>query len=103
MDPSQVLDHLIVEAERAVPTLQLTLTDEQVLALVKQLPPEQQETLFKFLLTNQWGPWVDLSLYGEERVRLVATQRGRNWDAMTEDERETFIDDLVHEDRPCAG
>ena len=81
----------------------LTLTDEQVLELVKQLPPEKQETLLKFLLTNQWGTWVDLSRYAEERVRMVAAQRGRDWDAMTEDEREMFIDDLVYEDRPCAG
>ena len=81
----------------------LMLTDEQVLELAKQLPPEKQEILFKFLLTNQWGTWVDLSRYGEERVRLVAAQHGRDWDAMTEAEREMFIDDLVHEDRPCAG
>jgi hypothetical protein len=86
---------------KAVPTL--TLTDEQVLELVKQLPPEKQEALFKFLHTKQWGTWVDLSRYGEERVRMVAAQRGREWDAMTEEERETFIDDLVHEDRPCSG
>jgi hypothetical protein len=81
----------------------LTLTDEQVLELVKQLQPEQQETLLKFLLERQWGTWVDLSRYGEAHVRQAAAQRGRDWEAMTEDEREAFIDDLVHEDRPCLG
>ena len=81
----------------------LTLTDEQVLELINQLPPEQQEALFKSLLTKQWGTWVDLSRYGAERVRSVAAQRGRAWDTMTEDEREAFIHDLVHEDRRCPG
>ena len=77
----------------------LTLTDEQAVNLVKQLPSDQQAVLFEYLLTHQWGAWVDLARYGEERVRKVAARRGRNWDAMSEDEREAFIDDLVHEDR----
>ena len=82
-----------------MPTLKLT--EEQVIELVKQLPPEQQEVLFQFLLTKQWSAWVDLSRYGEERARIAAARRGRNWEEMTEDEREAFVDDLVHEDKPC--
>jgi hypothetical protein len=84
-----------------MPTLQLT--DEQVFDLVKQLPPLQQAALFKILLMQQWSEWEDLSRYGQERVRQVAAQRGYDWDTMTEDEREAFIDTLVHEDRQCAG
>jgi hypothetical protein len=81
----------------------LTVSDDQVIELVKQLPPDQQKRLFVFLLTQQWGAWVDLARYGEERARIAAAQRGHTWDAMTESEREAFIDDLVHEDRSCAG
>jgi hypothetical protein len=81
----------------------LQLTNEQVLDLVKQLSPDQQEEIFKTLLVQQWGEWEALSRYGTERVRRVAAQRGYDWDAMTEDEREAFIDTLVHEDRQCAG
>lgn len=76
----------------------LTLTDSQVIELVKQLPQEQQIEVFKFLLTQNWANWVNLSRDGEERVRHVAEQRGRDWEAMTEDEREEFIDDVLHED-----
>jgi hypothetical protein len=79
------------------------VTDEQVMELVKQLPPDRQETLLKFFLLKYWDSWRDLSHYGEERVRTAATQRGRDWDTMTEDEREAFIDDVVHEDRQCSG
>lgn len=81
----------------------LELTDEQVIELVKQLPPNQQEVLFKFLLMRRWGAWEELSRYGQEGARRAAAERGRDWEAMTEEEREAFIDDLVHEDRGCSG
>jgi len=84
-----------------MPTLELT--DEQVINLANQLPPDQQESLFQSLLLKRWETWVNLSHYGEERARIATAQRGRNWDAMAEDEREEFIDDLIHEDRQCNG
>ena len=84
-----------------MPTVELT--DAQVIELVKQLSLPQQEKVFKLLLTRQWGAWEELSRYGEERARQTAAQRGRDWDAMTEDEREAFIDELIHEDRSCTG
>jgi hypothetical protein len=84
-----------------MPTLELT--NEQVIKLVNQLPSDQQELLFKSLLIKRWETWVNLSHYGEERVRIAVAQRGQNWDTMTEDEREVFIDDLIHEDRQCNG
>ena len=44
----------------------LTLTDDQVIEIVKQLSPERQQSLFDFLLMNQWGSWVELFEYGQE-------------------------------------
>ena len=76
----------------------LNLTNEQVVELVKQLPIEQQIEVFRFLLLQQWEQWEFVSLYGADRARLVAQERGQNWDTMTEDEREAFIDGVVHED-----
>lgn len=55
---------------------QLTLTNEQVINLVKQLPEEQQVEVFRFLLLQQWEQWQTLSIYGAERVRLVAQELG---------------------------
>jgi len=74
-----------------------TLTNEQVVELVKQLPSEQQLEVFKFLLLQQWGQWESLSLYGADKVRVVAQERGQNWGTMTEDEREAFVTEVVHE------
>lgn len=76
----------------------LTLSNEQVIELVRQLPAAQQAEIFRFLLLQQWGKWVTLSHYGADKARLVAQERGLDWDAMTEEERETFTDRVVHED-----
>jgi hypothetical protein len=75
----------------------LNLTNEQVVELVKQLPTEQQVEVFRFLLLQQWGQWESLSRYGVDKVRLVAQERGYNWDTMTEEEREAFVDEVVHD------
>lgn len=76
----------------------LTLSDEQVIELVKQLPVGQQVEVFKFLLLQQWEKWESLSRYGTEKARLVAQEKGLDWDAMAEEDREAFIDDVMHED-----
>jgi hypothetical protein len=76
----------------------LILSDEQVVDLAKQLSVEQQGEVFKFLLLHQWDKWADLSHYGVNRVRLVAQERGFDWDTMSEEERESFVNDVVHED-----
>jgi hypothetical protein len=36
--------------------------------------------------------------YGGERIRALCTERGLDWDIMTEQDRERLIDELLHED-----
>ena len=40
--------------------------------------------------------------YAEAQFRKLCTSRGLDWDAMTEIDREQFVDDLIHEDRECS-
>jgi len=40
--------------------------------------------------------------FAEGQLRRACNERGLNWDAMSAEERETFIDDLVHDDRACG-
>lgn len=75
----------------------VTLSNEQVVELFKQLPTEQQVEVFRLLLLQQWGRWESFSRYGSDKARLVAQERGYDWDVMTEEEREAFIDTVVHE------
>lgn len=80
-----------------MPTLELS--DEQVMQLVRQLPREQQQSLLRSLLANQWRAWAELSEAAQAGARVAAQRRGLNWDALSEQEREQFVDDIVHEDR----
>lgn len=76
----------------------LSLSNEQLIELIKQLPSQQQAELFKYLTLQQWSTWKSLSNYGAGRARIVAQEHGLNWDAMVEEEHETFINDVVQED-----
>ena len=58
------------------------LTTEQIIDFIQQIPAEQIK-------------------YGEAKVRKICAARGLDWDAMSEEERIDFINDLVHEDREC--
>lgn len=75
----------------------LNISNEQVVEMVKQLPPEQKTEIFQFLLLQNWEEWESLSQYGTAKIRIIAKEYGYNWDLMTETEREEFIDQVVHE------
>ena len=75
----------------------ITLSNEQVVELVKQLPQEQKIEIFRFLLISQWQEWQHLSSYGIDKVKLAAQDRGYDWEKMSEAEREEFIDEVLHE------
>lgn len=75
----------------------LSLTDEQVLQLVKQLPPPAKLRVLGHLTSERDQWWRDVIREGESDMRRLATQRGLDWDQMTESQREAFVDDLLHE------
>ncbi|MEK0180335.1 MAG: hypothetical protein EAZ78_05595 [Oscillatoriales cyanobacterium] len=81
-----------------MPRLTFTLTDEQVIELAQKLPDRKKHELLKLLLMQPWESWAKLTHDGPEKARQAAAQRGKDWDGMTEDEREEFIDELLHED-----
>jgi hypothetical protein len=75
----------------------LTLSDEQVVELVKQLKPDAKQAVLEALV-NERELWWDMTLtQGEERLRQLAAERGLEWNKMSEDECEAFIDTLLHE------
>ena len=84
-----------------MPTLELT--NNQVIELVKQLSPEHKRVVLLALAEGAPDQGEARLEYAEAQLRRRCAERGLSWDIMTEDEREAFIDDLVHEDRLCAG
>ena len=75
----------------------LTLSDKQVVELVKQLPLKSKQAALD-ALTAGGDIWWEMTLsQGEEQFRRLAAERGLEWDKMPEAERETFVDALLHE------
>jgi len=83
-----------------MPTLELT--DEQVVELVKQLPPERQRAALLALAAGATQRREERMKYAEGQLRRACAERGLDWDKMSEDQREAFVDGLMHEDRPCG-
>jgi len=81
-------------------TLTITLTDEQVMALVDQLPPQQKSELFSRLARNEWPTWAQVVSEAEPQARRLAAERELDWDSLSDDERIALVDDLIHEGRP---
>ena len=75
----------------------LTLSDQQIVDLVKQLPPISKQAVLDVLLAERQTWWDSLLLKGEQKLRALAQSRGLDWDKMSEDDREKFIDNLLHE------
>ncbi|MEG4285308.1 hypothetical protein QUB68_19455 [Microcoleus sp. A006_D1] len=81
-----------------IATLALSLTYTQILELVKQIPSEQQAELCEFLLKSKWGWLSNFTKDSEAHARMACWKRGKDWDTMTEGEREEFINDVLDED-----
>jgi phosphopantetheinyl transferase len=70
----------------------LTITTEQIIDLIQQLLELVKAT------ETQRQERLD---YGESQLRRLCNERGINWNTLSDEEREDFINDLIHEDRPC--
>ena len=75
----------------------LKLTDEQVIELVKQLPPEGKQAVVNALRMEGELWWEFILAQGEDQLRLLCAERGLDWDTLSEEKREDFIDQLLHE------
>jgi len=75
----------------------LLLTDEQVVQLVKQLPPQAKQRVLKDLTAERDSWWQMAARKGELDMRRLAAARGLDWDALNEAARENFVDDLLHQ------
>lgn len=75
----------------------LSLTDDQVVQLVKQLPPQSKRRVLKDLTAERDQWWQTTAREGEKDMRRLAAARGLDWDTMTEAQHEGFVDDILHE------
>jgi hypothetical protein len=77
----------------------LELTKEQIFDLVRQMPAEQKRERLLSLAANSPAERTKRQQFAEAQLRQLCAAWGPDWDALGEDQREAFIDDLVHENR----
>lgn len=74
----------------------LELSDEQVISLVRQLPAERKRTALLALAQDAQARRQERLRFGEAQLRRTCAERGLDWDRLSEDEREAFVNDLLH-------
>ena len=75
----------------------LELSDEQVISLVRQLPAERKRAALLALAQGAHARREERLRFGEEQLRRAAAARGLDWERLSEDQREAFVNDLLHE------
>jgi hypothetical protein len=75
----------------------IELTDEQVISLVRQLSPERKRSALLALAQEGQARRDERVRFGEAQLRKLCAERGLDWDRLSEDEREQFVNRLLHE------
>jgi hypothetical protein len=76
----------------------LKLTDEQVISLVRQLPSARKRGALLALAQDSQSRRDERMRFGEAQLRRLCAERKLNWDSMSEDQREEFANQLLHEE-----
>jgi hypothetical protein len=85
------------ETEVNMGRVTLEIPESQVVEWVQQISPTAKQEVLRTLIPrlDAFEALVD---YGERRMRALCAERGLDWDSLAEDERERWIDQLLHED-----
>jgi hypothetical protein len=76
----------------------LELTDEQVISLVRQLPATRKRGVLLALAQDSQSRRDERMRFGEAQLRRICAGRKLNWDSMSEDQREKFVNQLLQEE-----
>lgn len=78
-------------------------TTDQIVDLVLRLPNDQKKEVLLALASDSETRREERMAFGESQLRRLCIARGLDWDGMSEDEREAFANQLIHEDRQPLG
>ena len=76
-----------------------TMSNEQVLDFIKQLPIEQKYEVLLSMAREAQTRRRQNTEKAETSLKQLAREKGLNWESLNEEERITFVDGLVHETR----
>ncbi len=80
----------------------IELTDDQVIQLMSQLSAEQKQYAMRTLARQVAAGETQRMQIVEHRLREIASDRGLDWDKLSDEERLDLADRLIHEDRECG-
>ena len=77
-------------------TITLTVSESQIVEWVRHLSPKAKRDVLRALVPelDKLDVLVD---DGNQRMRQLCTERGIDWDSLTEDQRQQLVDELLHE------
>jgi len=75
----------------------VSIPEDQVMELISRLSREKKSEILTALLTDFWPEWLEGAERGAQKAREAARACGRDWDTMSEAERERFIGEVLHE------
>ncbi|MCP4396564.1 MAG: hypothetical protein GY801_04555 [bacterium] len=76
----------------------LTQHETRVVKLFQQLSGNSQRKVLLSLASQTALERKERMTSAKTRLQELCRERGLNWDIMSEDEREQFVDKLLHED-----
>ena len=76
-------------------TITLEIPESQLVKWIQQLSPSGKQAVLRALIPeiDRLDAMVD---YGSQRMRQLCTERGLDWDSLSEEERQQLVDDLLH-------
>ena len=82
--------------------LTVKLTTQQVIDFIQQMPGEERLAVVLALAKEALPGRAERMKFLESNVQKICAERGLDWNTMTDEERQDFINDVVHEDRECV-
>lgn len=73
----------------------LTRQEQQVVELFRRLDPGRRRIVLLELVQANAEAWKRYQEQGEARLRALARDRGLDWDAMDEQARQDFVEDVM--------
>ena len=80
--------------------LTLTQQEHEIVKQFKRLPPERQRRVMLAMFNTDPARWGKYQAQGEQQLRKLAADRGLDWAKLNDEQRQDFVNELLHEERP---
>ncbi|MCJ7584709.1 MAG: hypothetical protein MUO30_08065 [Anaerolineales bacterium] len=77
-------------------TITLKIPETQLVEWLRSLSPTAKQSVLRALIPEM-DELEQMVKYGDRRIRAICTQRGIEWDNLSEQERQKLINEILHE------